>query len=427
MSSTRPFTRMCRCRTSWRACLRDVAKPMRYTRLSSRLSRATSSASPVTPGSLIARSNRLRNWRSERPYMRLTFCFSRNCFAYSDALRRRPVDWPCCPGAYARRSTAHFSVRQRVPLRNSFVPSRRHNLQTGPVYRDMLNPPFLGRAAPVVRNRRHIADRTDLQPGTGERLNGGLAPGAWTLHTHVHTLHTEVQRFPRRLLGRDGCGEGRGLFGALEAGLAGRTPRDRVALQIGDRDERVVERRGDMRDALGFDDLLGALRATCRTRWSRFGVRLGVGFCVGLRVWLRVWFCVGHVPLLFQHGLLLARDGAPRSLFCARVGVRALAAHRQILAMASAAIGPDVHQPFDVHRDFRPKRAFDLVVSFDHLAQPGDFGVPQVAHARVRTDARLRENLDRVAGTDAEDVRKRVLDLFVARQIHACDTSHASP
>src|SRR5437762_13158097 len=116
----------------------------------------------------------------------------------------------------------------------------------------MLNPPFLGRATPVVRNRRHVADRTDLQPGTGERLDGGLAARAWTLHTHVHALHAEVQRFPRRPLGRDGRGEWRGLFVALEAGLAGRAPRHRVALQIGYRAERVILRRGDIRDALAL-------------------------------------------------------------------------------------------------------------------------------------------------------------------------------
>jgi len=54
-------------------------------------------------------------------------------------------------------------------------------------------------------------------------------------------------------------------------------------------------------------------------------------------------------------------------------------------------------------------------------------GVAQIAHPRVRADAGLREDANRVAGADAEDVRKRVLDFFVARQIHACDTSHASP
>src|SRR4029077_12762130 len=40
---------------------------------------------------------------------------------------------PCSPGGYERRSIAHFSVRQRSPLRKSFIPSRRHCLHLGPV------------------------------------------------------------------------------------------------------------------------------------------------------------------------------------------------------------------------------------------------------------------------------------------------------
>ena len=43
---------------------------------------------------------------------------------------------------HARRGSrgariAHFGVSQRVPLRNSFRPSRRQSRQTGPVYRAM--------------------------------------------------------------------------------------------------------------------------------------------------------------------------------------------------------------------------------------------------------------------------------------------------
>src|SRR3954469_2162131 len=67
--------------------------------------------------------------------MRLIFCFSRSCLENSDALGRRAVAWPCWPGAYGRRSTGHFSVKHLVPLRNSFVPSRRHCRQLGPRYR----------------------------------------------------------------------------------------------------------------------------------------------------------------------------------------------------------------------------------------------------------------------------------------------------
>ena len=95
--------------------------------------------------------------------------------------------------------------------------------------------------------------------------------------------------------------------------------------------------------------------------------------------------------------------------------------------MAAAPVRPDVHQTLDVHRDFGPECTFYFIVPLDHLTQPRHLGVPQIAHARVGTDARLREDANRIAGTDAEDVRKCVLDFFVARQIHACYTSHASP
>ena len=35
---------------------------------------------------------------------------------------------PCMPGAMLRRSMAHLGLSQRLPLRNSLMPSRRHIL-----------------------------------------------------------------------------------------------------------------------------------------------------------------------------------------------------------------------------------------------------------------------------------------------------------
>src|SRR5438876_1846428 len=187
----------------------------------------------------------------------------------------------------------------------------------------MLDSPLLGRPAPVVRNRRHVADRTDLQPGARERLNRGLAARAGTLHAHVHALHAEVQRFPRRLLSRHRRGEGRRFLGALEAGLARRAPRDRVALQIGDRNERVVERRGHVRYALSFDDLLGALSSAGGANRRRLRVRFCLGLCVGFGFCFRFWFGVRHVPYFLRTGFFLpaiARRGPffVRALVCVR-------------------------------------------------------------------------------------------------------------
>src|SRR2546422_1880127 len=48
------------------------------------------------------------------------------------------------------------------------------------------DPPFLGRAAAVVRDRRHVANRADLQPPPGERPDRPLAARTPSLHAHVH-------------------------------------------------------------------------------------------------------------------------------------------------------------------------------------------------------------------------------------------------
>jgi hypothetical protein len=73
--------------------------------------------------------------------MRRIFCFSRSCLPNSETLGRFFV-FAFCPGAAVRRSTAHFLLKQRSPLRKSliFSPgfdplalSRRQRRQTGPV------------------------------------------------------------------------------------------------------------------------------------------------------------------------------------------------------------------------------------------------------------------------------------------------------
>ena len=58
------------------------------------------------------------------------------------------------PGGASRRSIAHFGVSQRVPLRNSFRPSRRQSRQTGPVYRAMSLDDFCTDAEFVIADDR---------------------------------------------------------------------------------------------------------------------------------------------------------------------------------------------------------------------------------------------------------------------------------
>ena len=86
--------------------------------------------------------------------------------------------------------------------------------------------------------------------------------------------------------------------------------------------------------------------------------------------------------------LLLAGDRLGRALAGARIGVRALAADRQVAAMTQAAIAAEVHQTLDVHRDFAAQIAFDDVVAVDGFADLQDFGVGQLRRRGARPECR---------------------------------------
>src|SRR5213078_167614 len=111
----------------------------------------------------------------------------------------------------------------------------------------------------------------------------------------------------------------------------GRRPRQRVALTVGNRDDRVVEGRVDMRDPFGH--VLLDLLARARRR----------GFLRRL--------CHRRSWLSLRHGRLVERDLAAhlRTLTRPRVRTCALTANWQTLAMPDAAVAAEVHQPLDAH------------------------------------------------------------------------------
>jgi hypothetical protein len=51
--------------------------------------------------------------------------------------------------------------------------------------------------------------------------------------------------------------------------------------------------------------------------------------------------------------------------------------------MTESAIGPDIHQSLDRHRDLAPPGALHLELVLDHLAELGHFLLGEVLHARV--------------------------------------------
>src|SRR5215467_231349 len=123
----------------------------------------------------------------------------------------------------------------------------------------------LRRPASVVRNRRHVADRTHFDSSGGQCAHGRLASRTRTADANIDAAHTMI---PRHI-----CGVRRGLLRGKRSALTrsaeperSRTlPRQNVAVHIRDSHDRVVEgrlhKRQPMRHVLTFLLLEGFLLA----------------------------------------------------------------------------------------------------------------------------------------------------------------------
>src|SRR5207237_8048580 len=98
-----------------------------------------------------------------------------------------------------------------------------------------------------VRLRRDVLDAEDLEAGGLERADRRLASGARALHEDLDLLQAVIHALPSARVGGDLRGERRRLARALEPGRAGGLPRDHLAFLVGERDDRVVEARLDVR------------------------------------------------------------------------------------------------------------------------------------------------------------------------------------
>ena len=113
-----------------------------------------------------------------------------------------------------------------------------------------------------MRHRRDIANDRDVEPDGLQGAHCGFASGARPLDPHFHFLQSVSHCLPARIL-RDHLRGVRGAFArAFETDFACARPADHAALQVGDRDDGVVESCQHVRDAgvnilaaLGLDDL----------------------------------------------------------------------------------------------------------------------------------------------------------------------------
>src|ERR671931_294210 len=113
-------------------------------------------------------------------------------------------------------------------------------------------------AAAVVGDWCYVGDRRDLEAGRLEGPDRLLAAGTGTLDVNLDLAHAVLHGASGGAIGGQGRGVRRALAGALEAGNAGRAPADHGAGLVGDRDDRVVERRLNVNVTLGNVLLLAA-------------------------------------------------------------------------------------------------------------------------------------------------------------------------
>src|ERR1700712_3786494 len=84
--------------------------------------------------------------------------------------------------------------------------------------------------------------------------------------------------------------------------------------------------------------------------------------------------------------LLLAGNGALGTLAGASVGLGALTADRQALAVTAALRGADLDLAEDVGLDLATEVTLDLELGLDRVAQADELGVPQLVDAGVGAD-----------------------------------------
>src|ERR1700686_2679483 len=176
---------------------------------------------------------------------------------------------------------AHFSVWQRSPFKNNFIPSLRHSRQTGPMYLAIRfqipsltqkvqftvrwtfvllttgasNASALRRPASIMRYRRPILNRLYFNSRGSQGAHSRFTAGAWSAHSYLNRSQPIflglVGSRQRRLL----RGEWSSLPGPSKPERAGTRPGQYVSNEVREGDDGVVERRLDMHQA-GRDNLL---------------------------------------------------------------------------------------------------------------------------------------------------------------------------
>src|SRR3954454_3524293 len=122
--------------------------------------------------------------------------------------------------------------------------------------------------------------------------------------------------------------------------------------------------------------------------------------------------------------LLLAGHGPLGTLAGARIGLGALNADREALAVAAALVAADLDLAPDIGLTLATEVTLDLEVAFDLVAELDQLGVTELVDPGVRADPGRGQDLLGAGTADAVDVGECHLDALVAREVHTNEACH---
>src|SRR5437773_2498315 len=314
---------------------------------------------------------------------------------------------------------AHLSVWQRSPFRKSFSPSRRQCRQTAPVYR----------ATSTPQTRRRLGGRQPLcGMGVTSLIRFTVNPAAWRLRSAASRpapgpfTKTCTWRMPSSAALRAAASAA--TWAAK--GVPLREPLKPTAPALDHATTLPCASLMVMMVLLKVEWMCTTPSATMRLAFLRRAGAASGAAAAGFSAAGAASFCFAiRKPLSLRGRRLLARDGAPRPLARARVGVRPLPPDRQVPPVAEPAVAAEIDQALDARRDVAAEVALDLVAGVDRAPKTRRLLVGPVVGLAPGIDLRLGAHLERRAPADAVDVREGDLHPLVARQIHSGETCHA--
>lgn len=81
--------------------------------------------------------------------------------------------------------------------------------------------------------------------------------------------------------------------------------------------------------------------------------------------------------------------------------------------MPQPTVTPEIHEPLDVHGDFRAQVSLNLILGVNHLSDGVHFALGQIIALRAPIDVGLVEDLLRCSSPDPVNVRQGNLNALV--------------